>query len=1004
MRLEIKSPRQAIERHFWREKVPPQTFEVFVETLDNYLYYTERAKRVGETNENIQTYSDDFLSFFFPNITLETKSYIPDYYADLVISSDDKVQVLMEIEIDETSAFSIEKWNQPSLYRLLTNYLFECIEYKNDKLKHLIINTVDSFYIFDAADFEQLFCVNDELIAQFETWRNNEITEQSTKKLYTYFNQIIAKAENTISVVQLNINTCQAAVDTYREEDFITDKERKNAIQQLIEVYKICSPKFLLKQTNEQGVNLFNEAFYYELLYILGLEEQSKGLKKIIARCKTPQIGSLIENVIVKLKTEDLIYDLRHPEDYGKTEEELYFNVALSLSITWLNRILFLKILEAQLVAYNVDDADKDEFRFLHPSKVEEFDTLNTLFFEVMAVAEKDREKYISKEFGRIPFLNSSLFEVTDLERQTLRISNIKDSTKLPFFENSIFDTVDGERLTVDGKSKQLGTLDYLLYFLEAYDFGLSASESILQLQTKPLINTVTLGLTLERLSCYRAGAFFTPNVVTKYMSRETLRRVVIQKLSTEFKTEATFEAVQQFCQHLQLAVLAKANEIVNSITVCDSSVGAGQFLVAALNELLVIKSELGILCDVEGISLQQDITLKIENDELRIYDKSNVPFRYKLNFDSGFRQLLPELQRIQEAIFYEKKQLIEHSLFGVDINPNSVKICRLRLWLELLKSTYYRQRRNTQLEILPNIDINIKAGNSLISRFDLEANLDEVFRRTEYSVEEYKRSVKAYKTSENKREKRQLARYLNEIKDEFQITFNKREKEKIAKVRGKKDALELQIRYNKNLGYEPRESELEDLEKLTASLQRRQAEKELILTSDIYNNAFEWRFEFPEVLDENGTFIGFDIVIGQPTTMAFAANKEAAKFYKKLYKAYTSAGKLYEIFFELGLRILKTNGIASFFTPNAWLKTQLAQKTRNVVNAYNPVQVLYFGKSSFQDKQMKNFAITIVQNKESTSQLTFANLSDLEDLTEISVIEDNLELEDLNAIKQQLD
>lgn len=1006
MKLSTKSPTQAINRNYRKEKVHPQLFESFVEVLDNYLYYTERAKRVEETNENIQSYCTDFMRFFFPNHGLESKTYITDYYADLVISTSSNVEVLMVIEMNEASAFSVKKWNQPSLYRLLTNYLFERIEYKNEDLKYLIINTINSFYIFDATYFDQLFPLDEALIEQFKTWQSKDITAASTKVFYNYLNQIIAKAKDTISIIRLDINDYQAAIDTFQQEDFVTAIDKNRAIEKLVDLYKLFSPKFLLKQINKQDCNQFNDAFYYELLHILGLEEQVKGTKKIIARCAIPQVGSLLENVIVKLKTEDLIYDLRNSSEFGKTEDEQYFNVALSLTITWLNRILFLKILEAQLVAYNVDDSDKDEFRFLHPSKIDEFDTLNTLFFEVMAVAEKDRDKLISKAFGRIPFLNSSLFEVTDLERQTLRISNIKDSTKLPFYEDSILKKVDNQELKLGGKFQSLGTLDYLLHFLEAYDFGLAASESMLQLRVKPYISTVTLGLALERLSGYRAGAFFTPNAVTMYMSRDVLRRNIIQKFNDNFAVKATnFEAIKVFCQDLPSTILAKANTIVNSITICDPAVGSGHFLVASLNELLVIKSELGILCDIEGHSLRDDISLQIENDELVIYDKLGLPFAYKLNFESGFRQLLPELQRIQEAIFQEKKQLIEHSLFGVDINPNSVKICRLRLWLELLKSTYYRRRRNTQLETLPNIDINIKSGNSLISRFDLKADLDEVFRRTEYSVEEYKQSVKAYKISENKREKRRLARYLFDIKEEFQVTFNKREKEKIAKVRGKKDSLELQIRYNRNLGYEPRESELEELEKLTASLERRQAEKELMLTSDIYNNAFEWRFEFPEVLDENGDFIGFDVVIGQPTTMAFADNKEAAKFYKKLYKAYTSGGKLYEIFFELGLKILKTKGFVSFFTPNAWLKTQLTQKTRNVVNSYNLTQIIYFGKACFRDKQLKNFAISVIQNIETTEGFRFVNFADAKGLLKIVDLEDKvIELENMESIKFEIE
>ena len=62
-----------------------------------------------------------------------------------------------------------------------------------------------------------------------------------------------------------------------------------------------------------------------------------------------------------------------------------------------------------------------------------------------------------------------------------------------------------------------------------------------------------------------------------------------------------------------------------------------------------------------------------------------------------------------------------------MDINPNSVNICRLRLWIELLKNAYYTDEG--ELQTLPNIDINIKNGNSLISRFALDDSLKAAFK-----------------------------------------------------------------------------------------------------------------------------------------------------------------------------------------------------------------------------------------------------------------------------------
>lgn len=101
----------------------------------------------------------------------------------------------------------------------------------------------------------------------------------------------------------------------------------------------------------------------------------------------------------------------------------------------------------------------------------------------------------------------------------------------------------------------------------------------------------------------------------------------------------------------------------------------------------------------------------------------------------------------MQETLFKEKRQIIENCLFGVDINPNSVKICRLRLWIELLKNAYYTAESNyTYLETLPNIDINIKCGNSLLHRFALTDSIQTVLRESSISISQYKEAVAKYK------------------------------------------------------------------------------------------------------------------------------------------------------------------------------------------------------------------------------------------------------------------
>jgi adenine-specific DNA-methyltransferase len=125
-----------------------------------------------------------------------------------------------------------------------------------------------------------------------------------------------------------------------------------------------------------------------------------------------------------------------------------------------------------------------------------------------------------------------------------------------------------------------------------------------------------------------------------------------------------------------------KPTTIVNSLKICDPAVGSGHFLVSALNEIIAIKNDLRILQDRQGKRLKEYL-VEVVNDELVITDEEGQIFEY--------RPGSPESQRVQEALFHEKQTLIENCLFGVDINPNSVKICRLRLWIELLKSAYYK-------------------------------------------------------------------------------------------------------------------------------------------------------------------------------------------------------------------------------------------------------------------------------------------------------------------------
>ena len=146
-------------------------------------------------------------------------------------------------------------------------------------------------------------------------------------------------------------------------------------------------------------------------------------------------------------------------------------------------------------------------------------------------------------------------------------------------------------------KYVKLPTLKYLLTFLDAYDFASEGSEGV-QDEAKTLINASVLGLIFEKINGHKDGSVFTPGFITMYMCREAIQRVVIQKFNEQYGWHcATFTDLQ----NKELVSISEANEIINSLKICDPTVGSGHFLVSALNELIHIKYELGILIDKEG-------------------------------------------------------------------------------------------------------------------------------------------------------------------------------------------------------------------------------------------------------------------------------------------------------------------------------------------------------------------------------------------------------------------
>ncbi len=883
-----------------------------------------------------------------------------------ILNENNKVEVIIEFKALKNPNEFIKKGdlNVKAFHESLLYYLTERKE-GNNNLKHLILATIKELYIIDANEFE-VFNKDKEIKKAFENCHDKKGNNQRTKAFY--------------DACQKRLNELDRSLKYHH----IPLKKENLAL-----IYQALSPNFLLKIPKYSDANTLNKDFYEELLYILGLEEQNEKGKILIKPSRTQNSLS----AALKKKYENL------------DDEEV-----MALLIAWNNRILFLRLLESLLISFN-----HFEKPFLTTEHFKDFNAINTLFFEVLAKKNNERLSEIKEDkiLQKIPYLNSSLFDKTPLELKGYEIK-LLDNKKLEIYKNSVLKKHEDYQ-----KQKDLPLLEYLFEFLRVYDFTTTPKDIKDNQNTSEsrLINPSVLGLVFEKLNGYKEGSFYTPSFITSYMCKESITPIVLDK----------FNAIYQWdCENLKALrgkidrnfSNEKAKEYLNTLLtlrVCDPAVGSGHFLVSALNEMVLIAYELGLITSLYRYEL------KLENNEIIIHTPEDKVFKYTIPHSENDPH-----HQIQKELFELKKDIIENCLFGVDINPNSCEITKLRLWIELLKYSYYifEEGKNTNnLETLPNIDINIKCANSLISRFALKDKAllkTEKNKNLEYYIAEYKELVKIYKDPKiletlthpikdsnavrkyakerlyqelaqnpNQDFKKALNDRIEKVKEVFKLTLEPHQKElKFKKFL--KEHLEL---YGKSILEEANDNGLE-LEAL--ALEKKMAHEGLfhdytpypkldksdkvvglehfnryVLTSykdlqdenERYANALEWRFEFPEVLDDEGNFLGFDCIIGNPPYIRQEHIKDLKPLLQKQYQDfYNSSSDIYTYFFALAYHLLKEKGFSAFITSNKYARAKYGAKLREwllkktTIVSYMELNALKVFESAAVDTSIMNF------------------------------------------------
>ena len=877
---------------YYKKSIDANIIEKFSESLNIY------AENVNSAFNNIELGANEEYYKKLVNSFLETNFYNDDKYSintkgniDSAITKNGQVLCIIETKTPRNTSEMLDKdnINKKALHELIYYYLEETRDITGNKIKrkldsqirNLVATNSAKFFIFDSNSIESI--IKGELENYYFNFKNNNYNVSKTSAIYEYINNYLNNNPDELRKIDYVY---------FDMKDVRNDKSKKT----LPSLYKILSKYYLLKEkyTFQVSSHTLNKKFYNELLYIMGLKESKEKNTKVI------NIDLSITNSIGYQVYKRFIDKENMSEDEA-TEK------TFELIIIWLDRILFIKLFEGQLINFNSDD---DKYHILDNDKIRDFEDLDNLFFNVLGRTIEDRkDDSFYNQFRYIPYLNSALFERQQLETLGINISELK---------NDYLD-LKSDSVLKNKQYNKLPIVEYLIQFLNCYDFSSKEIEDSIKEKNKDIIDSSVLGLIFEKINGYKDGSVYTPSQITEYMAKMVVEKNVLRRVNKELNTK--FENLQDLRFYIKnnatIELYKKVNEIINSITYLDPAVGSGHFLVSLLNRIIYVKNQLGVLMYHNDNEPVREYNIYIEDDTLIIENAQGEPFEYNQNNSLS--------QKMQETLFNEKKIIIEKCLFGADLNEKAVYICQLRLWIELLKNAYYK---NHVMQTLPNIDININVGNSLISRLDFNVGqeinigkqLDIDNRRN--IIKMYKESVKKYILENDKNEKKKIKKFINDF-NEFYIH---------PKVQ---------------------RSLFEDLD------------KERELERNLYENSLEWALQYPEIINEKNEFLGFDCIIGNPPYIQLQKmGDESVKLQKMNYEVYTKTGDIYCLFFELAKKLVKKDGIIAYITSNKWMRAGYGENLRKFLNnMLNPILLVDFGGIKIFDEATVDTNILILEN-----------------------------------------
>ena len=485
--------------------------------------------------------------------------------------------------------------------------------------------------------------------------------------------------------------------------------------------------------------------------------------------------------------------------------------------------------------------------------------------------------------------LEPLFFETLNKPRNNdLADSRLGENIKIPYLNGGLFDKDTLDKKDIDFPYSYFKEL---MDFFAMYNFTIDENDPE---DSEIGIDPEMLGHIFENLleDNKDKGAFYTPKEIVQYMCQQS----IIQYLKTNVTDKKCCDFIEKLIKEGIVNPILQTKEnatelmkLLKNVKVCDPAIGSGAF-------------PMGIL-----------YVLYYAIHHLHSHVAPNC------SFDST---------RV-------KRDIIQSNIFGVDIEQGAVDIARLRFWLALVVDA-------DEPQPLPNLDYKITCGNSQLCRYSLDIPIKDVFEEynkvekgkaqkenkewKEFTLDSYRNLVMDY--TEEHSDKDGLRNRINEIKKCFKTTLAKGD------IKKRQQAETKVIDYETVTLFGKRKADEDPVgyANAKATLRKLKEKETEILNNKKYENSFEWRFEHPQLLDSDGNFVGFDVVIANPP---YIKEGRMSKAFFEPYKDspyYKGKMDIWYLFACNALDLLNDNGVLCFIATNNWVTSFGASKLRNKV------------------------------------------------------------------------